>query len=354
MEEAKKKEVERLKQEELQKLKEETAKTIAEQETKFADEETAKKEKIKQKLAEIQEKEEGERKRFLEKIQTKVEVPAEEKPENQIEESPLVPQPPAGPELIRPVSIKPSSAEKLWARFIATAVILVILAGIVTFGYWLFVIRKSAPKPSPSASPLPSPTTPYTPTKITIPASLVVVDDNITIEIAEEKEIAEKLAPILKEDLEKDRLIRIIIKDLGRKQVLSLKDFLDFFNVKAPEEFSAKVSDEFTLVVYSKKEGTGNRLGWITKTTDKEQLSEVLRKWESTIEADSGDFFSFLGKKTETPSPYFNELKYKENTIRCQTLSQDDLGLCYSITTGNYFILTSSLECMKKIIDKLV
>jgi len=70
------------------------------------------------------------------------------------------------------------------------------------------------------------------------------------------------------------------------------------------------------------------------------------------METDSASFFAFLGKDKPAFKDYFARTTYRQRVIRCQTFTEEDFGSCYLIT-DNYFIFTSSLESMKKTIDRL-
>jgi len=342
-EEKKRKEIERLKLEEKQRLEKIRAKSLAEKESEETEKEELEKEKIKEKLSEIQEREETERKRFLERVQGKKkkmkEIP---RPSKEIEE-PAVPFRPT--EIFRPLPQKPSLKEKFWARFIIFFVILATLAGISTFWYWFLFIRKP---PLPPSAP-PEKEIIIVP-EIAIPEALISVEIIRTFEITKSEETLIYLSQILKEDLGEDQFTRIIIKDLTKKKVPGLKEFLDIFQAKTPEDFYQKLSDEFTLFIYSQKEG--NRLGLVTKIETKEGLPEILRFWEDTMEKDLSSFFAFLGKDKPALKDYFTKTAYHQGVIRCQTFGEEDFEACYLIT-GSHFIFTSSLESMKKTIDKL-
>ncbi|MCJ7787052.1 hypothetical protein MUP06_02510, partial [Patescibacteria group bacterium] len=341
-EKAKRKEMERLKLEEEQRLGKTRAKFWAEREIKETEKEKLVKENLKERLSEIQKREEAERKKFLERVQgEKKEI----KEALKIEE-PSVPFQPT--EIFRPLPQKPSLREKFWARFIIFFVILAVLAAIFTFWYWFLYIRKPPLPPSP---PSPPPEIIIVP-EIAIPETLISVEAIRTFEITKSEETLIHLSQILKEDLGEGQLTRIIIKDLTKKKVPGLKEFFDTFQVKTPEDFYSKLleTDEFTLFIYSQKEG--NRLGLVTKIETKEGLPEILRFWEDTMETDSASFFTFLGKEKPALIDYFIRTTYQQRVIRCQTFTEEDFGACYLIT-DNYFIFTSSLESMKKTIDRL-
>ena len=141
----------KIKEEELKRLREERekkAEVIEKEETKT---EETRVEEFKGALKETQIKEEEERRRFLARVEAKVEG-KEELP------SPLPPAPPPPPpepkRYMPKLSFKkPSFAQKLWIRIVLTLLLLAILAAIATFWYWYLVVReKEAPPPVPAVT----------------------------------------------------------------------------------------------------------------------------------------------------------------------------------------------------------
>ena len=133
----------------------------------------------------------------------------------------------------------------------------------------------------------------------------------------------------------------------------NLKEILDSFQVKTPEQFYQKLNTkDFTFFIYSQKK-EGNRLGFLTKIQEKEGLEDLLKSWESTMEKDFDNFFTILDKKGSALSPSFKEVKYKEITFRYLTFPQPNLGICWAISDG-YFIFNASGESMLKTIEKLL
>ncbi len=314
-------------------------------------------------MAEIQEREEEERRKFLERIQEeRKEVIG---PREEIEKT-FAPALPV--EIFRPLPKKPSPFFKFFMRFLASLAVLSVLAG-VSFGiYWFFFERQPPAPPPPIVlkwcenenSDIPenewSKERCVPPPDITIPLPLISYDYLKDIEIAENQEILPRLSEFLKTDLEKNKIYWIIIKDTIKREVPQLESFLSLFQIETKEGFYEKLDPAFTLFIYPQEKGI--RMGFVAKIVktegkeEKEELKTMLRFWEDTMENDFKGFFTFLGKDKPAVNDYFSPATYKGNSIRCQTYTLEDFGSCYSIA-GDYFIFTSSLESMKKTIERI-
>ena len=324
-----------------------------------------KKSEIKKRLAEIQTREEEERKKFLERIQEERERKGEVVKPREVFEAPPPAEPTEPVEIFRPLPQRPSWFGRFWTRLLAFLLVLSVLAGVSLLIYWFFFVRQPPLPPtkwceseqrdilesewiSERCTP-----PPVVVPEIPIPPALISVDNILTFEINEPSEINIYLSQALQKTPEtsaQDKITRIIIKDLQKKQVPGLEDFLTLFQAKTPEGFYQKLNKDFNLFIYAQKEG--NRLGLITKIEDKTGLIEMLRLWEDTMETDLTKLFAFLGKDKPAVKDYFARTEYRGASIRCQTYTLEDFGSCYSIV-GDYFIFTSSLASMKKTIDRV-
>jgi len=245
-------------------------------------------------------------------------------------------------EIIRVVPKKPSFREKLWVRSLIVAVILVILAGILTFWYWYFVIRSSGPVYPPG----------YERERegIQIPPSLFSVGDTTIITITEDKELKDAISKVLEKSLPAGQFKRIVIKKEGK--ILGIKDMFDILSVSVSENFYNNISDEPTMFVYS--QGQGNRFGFVTKISGaSNDLNVVLKSMEPTMETDFENLFALMGKEGRATAPYFKDASavegYEGVNFRFKTLNQNDLGICYSISDF-YFVFSSSWESMSNLL----
>jgi len=187
------------------------------------------------------------------------------------------------------------------------------------------------------------------PEEIPLPSALIPVQEIEILEIRERSEILQALNQILEKELEEGIYLRILIKDLRENRFLGLKEFFTTINVKLPDDFYSSLNNEFTLFVFSQKEG--KRLGFVTRII-KEGFEDILRDLEPTMEEDFNSLFILMNKKDPTLVPYFKDSSYQGTAIRYQTFSRQDLGICYSLFE-DYFVFTSSFRGIKTTLDGL-
>jgi len=326
------------KREELKGMKEEREKKAEITEKEEVEREEVGAEKMKEALRQTQNREEEERKRFLQRIQAKAK---EEEP--LIPVKPPLPPPPEIPKKevsekkVSRISFKrPSFAQKLWIRVVLTLLLVAIIAGIATFWYWYLVIREA---------PL---TPPVTQEEAVIPPALISSERTRTLEISSSIEIPLLLSQIIKEDLGENQFTRILIKNTKENKILGLKEFFGSFAVASPQGFYEKTDNDFTLFIYSSQ--GENRLGFIAET--KEELLSLLKTWETTMEADFENLFVVLGKTGLAPVPEFKEADYEDEVFYYLSFPSENFGVCWALV-DNYFILTSSGESILRTIDKI-
>ena len=240
---------------------------------------------------------------------------------------------------------RPSLAEKLLVRVIIVILIL-ILVGVFLFWYWY--LKKE--------SPLPLEETASTSTEETVPGSteietlsLLSFEKTESLEISQLQELPTALDQLSRQEYEENKLTRITIKNLKNNKWVNLKEFLQAFQIEAPENIYLETED-FNLFLYS--QSTGSRIGIITKTKEKDLLKTTLDSWEEAIEENFDNLFSLMGKEKPATISYFKNANYKDLSFRYQTFAENDLGFCYLIS-DNFFVITSSYESMEKIINKL-
>ncbi len=293
--------------------------------------------KIKERLLDIQEKEEKQRKDFLEKIKI-------QEKEGTPLKSPKLPEIGRSGKkeiIFRPLPEKLSVGEKLWVRLIILFVVLVSLAGIITFWYWYAVIR-TVKKPAELEENVPFDE------PLRIPTALIPIESLPIMEILSENEIPGLISQTINAEFQEKQILRILIKNKTQNAFTGLREFLTAFNVKSPETFYEKLNNDFTLFIDS--EIIGNRLGFVALINDKESLADLMNSWESNIENDTSELFFVLGKQENALLPYFKTGWYQDVSFRCQPFSTQDLGICWSLFNEN-LILTTSWNTMEKVID---
>ncbi len=282
-----------------------------------------------------------------------------------IEGVPLM-SPPAtepAPSLETPITVtlpsKPKTSHKVVTRIFAMLIVLFILAGGIAFGYWFFFVHgKAVPaiqKKAPSATQTPAPTITQTPTLAPqIPASAFPIQNTKTIELAPNATALSLLAQFLQQP-QAAGFTRIVFEDSQTKAALNIKDFFSKMGTSLFPALAQNVQENFTLFSYLSplsSRQTERRIGFVAQLINAKDALSQLRSWEPTLEKDTLYFFLNLGPKDKAYVAFFRPLIYKTMTIRCQTFSLQDLGICYSLV-DNALVFSSSLESTKAVVDQL-
>lgn len=228
-----------------------------------------------------------------------------------------------------------------------------IRAGLLLFfffilGFFIFdILPKKAPKgPQLPEKELPPKIEEEIP-KIPLPPSLFKVENTKVFEISEVQEVSALYKEIKKEEIKEGEFLRIVIKDITRNQILPLKDLAEAFQIKVPSKFYLKLDRDYTLAMFSQKEG--KRLVFVGKVKESEGLLEILKSWEAEIEKE-GLFVS--GEKIQTLVSHFKTAFHQDVGFRFLTISKEDLGICYA-WLDDYFLVTSSFASMEKTIERI-
>lgn len=283
------------------------------------------------KIAEITEKEK------IPEFKTEEEVKKEEIPEETEEKI-----------FLRELPPKQSSLEK----FLTRLTIILISVFISGFFYWFFVLKPktSVPPAVPpnGSTPAPQPEIPL----IVPPASLISVEKTLTIEVSENEEIKaiiqRTIEQLSKEGTTEGVFSRLLFKNISQNKFISLKDISRALQIEVPEELFQKLEENYTLAVYSQKQG--KRLALVSKIKEKERLDELLNNWESKINKDG---LFIIGEKIPALLPYFRTALEQKTSFRYLSLSKEDSGVCYTWRFDDYFVVTTSFESMKKMLAKL-
>lgn len=348
------------KQEEVKTLRQEREKRVDSIEREKTGEQAIKTEKLQEQLKSTQETEEEQRRKFLQRVEAKAGSKEEllpplkptplpsrpqEAPEKELAKKPSplqklkeIPKPSLlkeipKPSFKKPAFRKPSLTQKLWIRIVLSLLVIAILAAIGTFLYWYVNVRE-APVPEEAEEVIVE--EPVLP-----PTALISTDQTQILEPV-------LLEQIMGQELEEDEFIRLLLKE--ENEFLGIKEFFEELGVTVPEAFYNKIDNDFTLFVYDQEDG--NRLGFVTRVKESQNLAQILTSWESTMEDDFENFFKLMGKTEPGLVSYFKDGVYQETPFRFQTFSRQDLGIVYSIF-NDYFILTSSWKGIEKTLDKL-
>jgi beta-N-acetylhexosaminidase len=251
--------------------------------------------------------------------------PKEEMPRKET----ILPKPPQKPPLTKKILVR-----------IGISLILIFLIG---FLYWLLAEK---PKVKPAVEKPPEEKIIEKP-EIRIPPSFISIEKTFSPEISKNEEILEVFNQMMKEELSEGKFGQIAIKNTTENRLVSLEEISQIYQIDVPEGFFQKLEENFTLALFSQKEG--KRIVFLAKVKEETGLKELLKNWEEKISKE-GIFIS--GKKITTLSPYFRTSFYQNVDFRYLTISKEDLGICYAFF-DDYFVFTSSFESMKKVIEEL-
>ncbi len=318
------------------------------------------KEEILKKLTKVSPEEEAQRKDFLSRISQKAKLSPRQNLKS-FEEGVV----------FHPMIRKISLFEKVAVRALIIFAIIGIIAGI----YFLItelmkkqsvsenstVNASSATQLSTSTSPVPQATTTEQPTPteqplnnstiVIPPASLILVSKNNIFSYQNYfQSIALSLKTILENKNQYNSFEQISIFDENQQAFLSAGQFFSMMGATLPQEINQENGTSTALIFSSK---FGNRLGFILQTENPASLQPTFLSWENQAEANTIPTFDLMGKTSPALQKSFIDLKYKTVSIRCQMFTNADLGICYAIYK-RYFIWTSSLEQMQRIVDKLL
>jgi len=219
--------------------------------------------------------------------------------------------------------------------------IFLLLIFFISFFYWFFGIRKH---PSPRG-PEVLPPKEITPSEEATPP-VEKIEEIGNLEISKNEEIPEVFNQLMKEKLI-EGFTPIVIKNITENRLVSIEDIAKAFQIEVPKGIFQKFEENYTLSIFTQKEG--KRISLKTKVKEKEGLLELFKNWEAKI-LKEGVFIA--SEKIQTLVPYFRTSSFQKINFRYLTISKEDLGICYAFF-DDYFVLTTSFESMKKIIEQL-
>ena len=136
----------------------------------------------------------------------------------------------------------------------------------------------------------------------------------------------------------------------SERRYIDLKEFLENFEVFAPEHFHENLAGDWTLFICLQNQG--ERIGFIAEIAEKQNFEKLMKTWEPFMEKDFENLFILMGNKNTPMASYFKTMNYKGISIRYLTYSKYDLGICYAVY-NDYLIWASSSESIKRVIDRL-
>ena len=235
---------------------------------------------------------------------------------------------------------KPSGSQKMLVRMVLVGFIVIILTAILTFWYWYFRVRNEYVPPVETQEDF-----------IEVPTNSIF-SDSVTINLNQDQKIFEVIAEALKNPGENGQFKGIVLKRENKE--ISLKDFTVAMSMTMPASFYEKVEDKFSLFSYLQDQG--NRLGMLVKIVDRNQLSDILKIQETTMEEDLALFFEVTGQDSPAVVSFFQNSSdvddYEGLNFRYKTINKNDLGIIYGLS-NDYFILTSSWQSTEALLNSL-
>ena len=307
-------------------------------------------------------------------------------------------KPPTGPSIpeMSPIGKslprKTSITEKKWVRIFAFVLVLVLLFGNVTFWYWFLWIRtrppvtpvecfKDADCPPDKvcgvggicqSPPLAKNCTANSDCNqdeicnpdgvciqkqivVDIPSPLFEADDKREIKISEMAEIPSIVKQAISEWQNEDKFRQITIINTKENRVITLKDFFDALDLRAPDGFFEKLESNFTLFIYT-SQPEGGRIGFVAKAIESQSLAAMLSSQEITMKEDYKPLFSMMNAGIPSDITFFRnasvQVGYTGPNFRFLTLAKNDLGICYFVDSQN-FVFASSFKSIGKTLTKL-
>ncbi len=263
--------------------------------------------------------------------------------------------------IAKPLAKKPPRSEKIWVRLFVVMFVITLLFANLTFWYWYFKIRNQTPVESPNAQITPVAETPVVPVapvvsetpKISIPNSLIITEDEKQLAVGVAG-LEKLLTDAIAESQSVGQFRRLILINESENKVLGIREFFGALGVAAPEEFYQGLDDDFTLFIFSQNEG--KRLGFAVNMKDKSGFAKLITGLEPSLLNNFKNFFSLINFNNPAIVSYFRDASkitgYSGLNFRYQTLSKEDVGVCYS-ATSDYFIFTSSWQSMENALKRI-
>ncbi len=251
-------------------------------------------------------------------------------------QAPPIPTPPAPNYSVPPAPPAPISQptrSSPFKKIVVRGIIILLVLFALSFSFWLWRGKKPATQQQPVKTEMPAPKS-----ELSLLPSLISTQDTRIVNVSTNEEIPAQLEQSMKIEITANSLARIAIKNSPENRWASLDDLASAFKVSVPAEILNKLEPNFTLALFSQKEGV--RIALVAQTTDALDLTDLLKTWEKNA--------PFNPKMSS-----FKTAHYQGKTFKYLTLGTNDFGIVYMVL-DNYLILTSSYESMKNIADQLI
>jgi len=316
--------------------------------------------KIRASAQETKQKTEMQKKEHLQRIQSSILPPGEER-------------------RVRDLPTPPSQKKKVFVRLAIIIIFAFIILNLVLFAAWFFFFRGQTfsfsfqlpqipfisqlfspsppfqPTPSPLPTPSPQPTpepSPTPPPESSVNPIQNAVNPNhtTTLQFTEGSDLSSFLAQVLQLEQQPNFTQLLFSQRESDELVSSGSEFFSLFGINLPPGIAPHFSNDSFFFLYSYERG--NRFGMIVKTPLPETAHVALKAWESQAEQNLAPVMSFWGIKGPAYTTSWRSTAHLGVEIRFQTFTLRDYGIVYAIV-DNYIIFASSHEATKAAIEAL-
>jgi len=249
----------------------------------------------------------------------------------------------------------PSRFRKIAIRTFIIFLVFFIIFNVIVAGAWFFFFRDTGTPPPKIEPPIVEPPIVEPPIVeppiVEPPTALFFVPDRTTaIQFSDKNDLTVLLAQFLQEPQEAG-FTQIVFSDTRTGlPVEQGNEFFELFAITPPALASSQLANDSLFFTYTFERG--NRFGFITKISDKEEAATALREWEATIEQDLQPLYPIWETLGEW---YIHSFKSKDRQnveIHFQTFSLQDKGIVYVIT-DDYLIFSNSFETAEAVLGRL-
>jgi len=263
----------------------------------------------------------------------KPQPPTIEPPKPEIPPIPMAPKAQTLPKIKPNRKINPK-------KIILIIFFLLAVIGLGAFFYWQGTKPEPEPKPQPPTN------------EVTIPASLIPVDQTKILKMDNNASLTDliKIEASTEQPTQSIKRIIPMVSPGGEdKEILSLDELIQKLGIAIYPYVFSELTNNYTLILYTQNKE--KLIGLVVETNNPANTKDQAKYWEPTMVEDLKNLFLFRKPGKPTTSLFKNNT-YKEVSIRYINFPNPDLTIDYAIL-NNLFILSTSKEFMYNTIDRL-
>ncbi len=250
-----------------------------------------------------------------------------------------------------PVSPKEKSDSHLLKNFLLILISLVLIAGGIYAGYYLYKISPLATmlKREPKNTEVTVPT-------ILDSGSFFQVDSkiNIAIDGKNENQIISQIRTEVAKEIEPNKIKEIVLtkttENITKK--VTAEELLEIFTIPVPELIIRSISPEWMLGVYS---GIGNQKHLFVITTNNffQNTFAGIIQWEKTMPQDLKLYTTNQNDGNFTLKGLYKDKIIKNKDVREYVLDNGHINYLYSFVSNDKLVITDSEDALDEIIIRL-